>query len=427
MTVPAANGRGRPIAIALILAALVAGLGYAAAASFGWLPEREEPPPPWTLTPDPRPPPELLGGDDGPPLRGLVLTPVAEGFEEPVAAVAEPGTGRMFVLERRGVVRLLTRSGVAPDPVLDLTDRVSIERSLERGLVGIALHPDYASNRRVFLSYTDTTTDLVVAEYRASDTGTSFGHEPVAELLRVEQPGLYHHGGTMLFGPDGYLWIGLGDGGGTGGPDPHGHAQDPATLKGTLTRIDVNRTVGDLPYGIPRDNPYLRDESAAPEVWAFGLRNPWSFAFDSDAIYIADVGDVTWEEINVLSRAASAGANFGWSIFEGPECMRGLLCDEIDAVEPIVTLPRERVCAVIGGPVYRGSAIPELHGHYFYGDYCFGWIRSILVSRGRVVEHLDWEPHLGARRQLNAFAVDEAGEVYAIFMSGDIFRIDPVR
>jgi glucose/arabinose dehydrogenase len=162
-------------------------------------------------------------------------------------------------------------------------------------------------------------------------------------------------------------------------------------------------------------------------VWAYGLRNPWAYTFDRGLLYIADVGAVDWEEVNILAIADSAGANFGWSVFEGPECMRELLCDLPDAVAPVVAIPREGSCAIIGGPVYRGSAIPELRGRYVYGDYCFGWIRTLRFDGERVVEHIDWRDQLQGVRLLTAFAVDLEGEVYVLSLDGRIHRIDPVR
>lgn len=407
------------IAIVLIAFALVPGGGTA--------------PHPWEATPPAsRPPVSMPAPDDGDPLLGLRLTLIVDGLDEPVAASGPAGTDRLFVLERRGTVRLLEGGRLAPQPVIDLTDRVSVEGSLERGLVGIALHPGFDGNGRVFLSYTDTTTDLVVAEFRAMPDRSTFEADPVAELLRVEQPGLYHHGGTMVFGPDGHLWIGLGDGGGRGGPDPHGYGQDPDALQATLIRIDVDIPGEDadgneLAYAVPGDNPFVTEGGGAPEVWAFGVRNPWAFTFDEGLLYLADVGAESWEEINVVAIPRSRGANFGWSVFEGPECMQELLCDLPDAIDPVVAVPREGSCAIIGGPVYRGDAIPELSGRYFYGDYCFGWIRTLWFSDGRVVEHFDWSDQIAVENLLTNFAVDGHGEVYVLRLDGQVYRIDPVR
>jgi glucose/arabinose dehydrogenase len=388
----------------------------------------------WSSVLPARPPPRSIPAetDSGGLLVGLQLTLVAEGLEEPVAAVGQAGTDRLFVLERRGTIRLLDRGRLVPRPVVDLTDRVSVEGSLERGLVGMALHPAFDANGRVFLSYTDATTDLVIAEFRAMPDRATFGADPIAELLRVEQPGLYHHGGTMHFGPDGYLWLGLGDGGGRGGPDPRWYGQNPATLQGTLVRIDVDTTGRDadgntLAYAVPGGNPFVSGDGGAPEVWAFGLRNPWGFTFDEGLLYVADVGAEQWEEINVVSIERSAGANFGWSVFEGPECMQELLCDLPDTVDPVVAVPREGSCAIIGGPVYRGEAIPELSGRYFYGDYCFGWIRTLWFSGGRVVEHFDWSGQIAVENGLTNFAVDGHGEIYVLRLEGQVYRIDPVR
>lgn len=385
---------------------------------------------PWELAAPLLPAPSSLQGIvNRPALRGLVATTVVTGLEEPSSAAAVPATNRFYVLEKPGRVRLVVNYQVHPDPVLDLTGELLIDE--ERGLVGIALHPEFALNGRAFLSFTDLENDLVIAEYHAVDGGTRF-HPLATEVLRIAQPGRYHHGGTLRFGPDGYLWIGLGDGGGVGGQDPHGHGQNPATILGTLIRIDVDEseTFEDgtaRPYRVPPDNPFVGSDDGADEIWAYGFRNPWGFALDRDLLYVADVGHTTFEEINVLPIAQAAGANFGWSIFEGPECMQGPLCDVPDLVPPVLALDRERLCAVIGGPVYRGAAIPEIGGRYFFGDYCVGWVRSIRVANGVVVEYLDWSRHIPEKRQLSAFFTDGFGEMHLMYMDGTIIRIEPAR
>lgn len=361
--------------------------------------------------------------------RPVKLTLVLAGLELPTAAVAEPGTERWYVLEKEGRVRRVVAGRLQAAPVVDITDRVVTEFDIgERGLVGIALHPGFADNRRVFLSYTGLDGDLVIVEHQASEDGASFSSDAVAELLRVEQPGQTHHGGRLLFGPDGYLWIGLGDGGGGATPDPHGHAQNPETLPGTLLRIDVDveRTDGDRAYGIPPDNPFVDAGGGAPEVWAYGLRNPWGFTIDDGLLYVADVGDVTFEEITILPLAESRGANFGWGVFEGPMCVKPARCDQIDAVGPTLGLPRPGLCAVIGGPVYRGEAIPHLVGRYIYGDYCTGAVASVLYRDGEVLEHFDWRRHTGPGYNITGLFEDGFGEIHVIERFGLILRLDPV-
>jgi glucose/arabinose dehydrogenase len=363
--------------------------------------------------------------------RVMTLTPVLDGLRLPTAGIAEPGTDRWYILEKEGWVRQVVGGVLQPQVVLDIEGRVWSEGEAgERGLVGIALHPGFERNRRVFLSYTDTAGDLVVVEHQASEDGAAFSEDPVAEILRVGQPGQYHHGGRLVFGPDGYLWIGLGDGGG-GGPDPHGHAQNPSVLLGSLLRIDIDAVRGMAgrsvrAYAIPPDNPFVGSGEGAPEVWAYGLRNPWGFSFDGGVLYIADVGDVTFEEINIMPTAESRGVNFGWGAFEGPLCIKPDHCDEIDSMPPILTLSRPGLCAVIGGPVYRGSAMPRLVGHFVYSDYCTGAIVTVKYEDGEVVEHLDWRNHTGPGYNITGLFEDGFGEIHAIERFGQILRLDPV-
>lgn len=365
--------------------------------------------------------------------RPVKLTLVVAGLRLPTSAIAEPGTDRWYVLEKEGWVRRVVGGRLEREPVLDLASDVTSEGEIgEEGLVGIALHPSFRHNRRVFLSYTELSGDLVVVEYRADDDGATFMPDPVAEVVRVPQPGKTHHGGRLLFGPEGYLWIGLGDGGGGATPDPHGHAQDPRSLLGSLLRIDVDLVPETADgrrraYSIPPDNPFADSETGAPEVWSFGLRNPWGFTIDDDVLYIADVGDVDFEEINILPVDEARGANFGWGVFEGPMCVRADRCDQIDAVGPTLGLPRPGLCAVIGGPVYSGSSIPHLTGRYVYGDYCTGAIATVYYDDGEVIEHLDWRDHTGPGYNITGLFEDGFGEIHIIERFGLILRLDPVE
>jgi hypothetical protein len=362
--------------------------------------------------------------------RPLRLTPVVDGLELPTAAVAEPETDRWYVLEKEGRVRRVVGGRLESKLVLDLSGRVTSEGEAgEAGLVGIALHPSFDDNRRVFLSYTDLSGDLVIAEYRAVDDGATFVSEPVAEILRVAQPSKTHHGGRLLFGPEGYMWIGLGDGGPAGEtPDPHGHGQNPLTLLGSLLRIDVDvvsEAADGTPraYGIPPDNPFADSDAGAPEVWAYGLRNPWGFTIDDGVLYLADVGHVTAEEINILPLIDSRGANFGWGVFEGPYCHQPERCDEIDAVHPTLGLLRPGLCAVIGGRVYRGTTAPWLVGRYVYSDYCTGAVSTVLYADGEVREHLDWRDHTGGGYNITDIFEDGFGEIHVIHRFGLILRL----
>ena len=318
-------------------------------------------------------------------------------------------------MERAGRVRVLEDMRLSEEPALDLTDRVFSVGGWETGMLGIALHPDYDTNGRAFITFTAVEDKaLVLAEFIAHvPGGAAFDRQSYRELLRVEQPGHFHQGGTIRFGPEGNLWVGLGDGGSPSDDDPtgvqqdrFGFAQDPATLQGTIVRIDVD---AGAPYGVPMDNPFVGGDEGAPEVWAYGLRNPWSFAFDGDLLFVADVGHVGWEEVSVVSWRQDGGTNFGWSVMEGPE--------------PVIALARPDLCAVIGGPVYRGSAIPDAVGEYFYADLCSGWVRSARIEDGVLVGERVRIQATASVAMVTAFLVDDAGEMYLMTYDGEIHRI----
>jgi glucose/arabinose dehydrogenase len=236
-------------------------------------------------------------------------------------------------------------------------------------------------------------------------------------LLEIDQPAGNHNGGMVAFGPDGYLWISTGDGGGAN--DQFDQGQRPDTLLGTMLRIDVD---GD-PYAVPTANPFADGGEGAAEVWAYGLRNPWRFSFDGDRLYIADVGQNEIEEVDVVEVEQREALNFGWPIMEGTNCFRSSSCSSDGLVLPVVEYPHGEGCSVTGGYVYRGTAIPELVGHYFYGDYCSGWVRSFLVADdGSVGEEREWLPR-GTLAGLTSFGVDATGELYAMTTNGTIWRI----
>jgi glucose/arabinose dehydrogenase len=237
----------------------------------------------------------------------------------------------------------------------------------------------------------------------------------------VPQPHKYHQGGGIAFDPAGHLWLSFGDGGGIG--DRYGNGQDPTTLNGTLVRIDIDN--GD-PYAIPPGNPWLGSDAGADEVWAYGLRNPWRFAIDGDQIVIADVGQYEAEEVNVVT-AGDGGYNFGWPVMEADACFDATECDATSMTAPVLTLPHERLCAIIGGPVYRGTDIPELHGHYLFGDHCVGWVRSAPLLDGSLGSVTDWEAELGTLGHITSIGVDHDGELLVVNLEGELLRIVPVR
>jgi glucose/arabinose dehydrogenase len=338
----------------------------------------------------------------------LKLAEVARGFEQPVLALSPPGDSRLFVVDQPGRIWVFGDDG--SEVFVDLRDDVVFGG--ERGLLGLAFHPDYADNGRFFVNYTGVGGATRISELQASPDRNSARGDGQQILLEIGQPARNHNGGMIGFGPDGHLWIATGDGGGAN--DRFDQGQRPDTLLGALLRVDVS-VPGE--YSIPDDNPFIAG-GGAPEVWAYGLRNPWRFTFDDALLYVADVGQNKYEEINRIPVDASRGGNFGWPLFEGIDCFHGP-CDETDTIAPVVVYGHDEGCSVTGGYVYRGSAIPELAGHYFYGDYCGGWIRSLSPAG----ETFDWISASGDRA-ITSFGRDAAGEVYVVVAGGAIFRLE---
>lgn len=349
---------------------------------------------------------------------GLALELVADGLSIPVAATAPPGDDRIFVIEQTGTVRIIDETGVVAEPYLDLT-RFIEDEGLEQGLLSLAFHPDFADNGRVFVSFTNTEGDNRIVEYRQDPTDPDrLDFTTGRRILAIDQPHEYHNGGTLHFGPDGNLWVGIGDGGGIG--DPWRNGQNPHSLPGTMLRIDVD---GGRPYAIPDDNPFADGVDGAPEVWAYGLRNPWTFSFtDEGEIVIAEVGHEVWEEI-IVADIDSGGANYGWPVVEGPDCFEAETCDADGFVPADLLVKHERACAIVGGPVYRGAAIPELHGEYFYGDFCVGWVRSARWDGDRFLQPTEWSRQFGEIPQTTALAEDGHGEILLLTREGAVFRI----
>jgi glucose/arabinose dehydrogenase len=344
----------------------------------------------------------------------LSLTEIAAGFTRPVFVAAPPGDERLFVVQQDGRIELL-RDGERLGTFLDLSDLVSFGG--EQGLLGLAFHPDYPADGRFYVDYTNRRGDTVVAEYRVSGDPDRADPESGRVLLTAEQPASNHNGGMIAFGPDGLLYVGMGDGGGAG--DPYDSGQDAGSLLGSILRLDV---AGD-PYAIPPDNPYA-DGGGAAEVWAKGLRNPWRFSFDLGLVYIADVGQDSWEEINVAD-VAVPGQNFGWPLMEGGHCFRVDDCDPTRVILPILEYGHTGGdCSVTGGYVYRGRAIPELAGAYFYGDYCSGRIASFRGDRDGIYEQHDWSDSLGRVPGLTSFGIDGTGEIYLTSEAGAVYRLE---
>ena len=342
--------------------------------------------------------------------------PVASGLNNPIGiANAGDGSGRLFILEQEGKICILQAGTLAAEPFLDISDRVGC--CGERGLLGLAFHPRYSENGYFYVNYTDRERSTVIARYQVSaenpdqaDAGSELN------LLTIAQPYPNHNGGAVVFGPDGYLYLGLGDGG--SGGDPHGNGQSTATLLGKILRIDVDQ--GEL-YSIPADNPFVSG-GGLPEIWAYGLRNPWRISFDrlTDDLYIADVGQNAWEEINFMAAGSPGGANFGWNYLEATHPYQGNPPEGLELVEPVAEYSHDQGCSVTGGVVYRGIELASWQGVYLYGDYCSGilwglvrnplgvWLNGVLFETGS---------------SITSFGEDEGGEVYMTDYAGTLYRL----
>jgi glucose/arabinose dehydrogenase len=374
------------------------------------------PPPPTTTT---LPPPTTTTVPLD-PLRGLALETIATGFERPTFVTALPGDDRLFVVEAVGRIRIVDDGGtVLPEAFLNIRNKVG-STSIEQGLLGLAFHPRFDENGRFFVYYTRSDDDSVVAEYRVGADPNRADETGERVILTLQQPDVRHNAGMLQFGPDGFLYIATGDGG-AGGASVNG--QDPGTLLAAILRIDVDS--GD-PYAIPDDNPFVAG-GGAPEVWAYGLRNPWRFAIDAteNILYIADVGQESREEVNAVL-LEPVGYNFGWPAVEGTRCFFERGCDPSDYVLPILDYSHDVGLSITGGYVYRGRAIPELTGHYFYADWVREWIRSFRLEGGAPAAEQDWTADLQPG-QINSFGVDGAGELLVATWDGLLGRIVPIR
>jgi glucose/arabinose dehydrogenase len=347
------------------------------------------------------------------------LEPVVTGLRRPVAVRnAGDGSSRLFIVEQPGLIRIVDGSVLRTTAFLDISGRVR-DSSNEQGLLGLAFHPDYENNGRFFVNYTDLDGNTVVSEFSRSD-GDPNRADPMSEMIiiTIEQPRSNHNGGDVAFGPDGYLWIATGDGGGSG--DPDGNGQNKRTLLGKLLRIDVDRG---STYTIPPDNPFIDDPEARNEIWAFGLRNPWRFSFDRSTsdLFIGDVGQGTYEEIDFEARQSSGGRNYGWNIMEGSHCFQNGGCSSDGITLPIAEYDHDSGCSVTGGYVYRGGRFPALRGMYLFGDYCSGTIWALAPSDtngwfSAIVSESD--------ARISSFGEDEDGELYvADLASGAVYKV----
>jgi glucose/arabinose dehydrogenase len=331
-------------------------------------------------------------------------------LEQPVAMAVRPGDPALYVAEKVGRVVALDEGGEAR-PVLDLRGRVSL--GSEQGLLGLAFSPE---GDFLYVDLTDLQGDTRVLEFAVTDTGVNPGSE--RQILFVDQPFSNHNGGQLAFGPDGYLYIALGDGGSAGDPDDN--AESLGTLLGKVLRIQP-RGSGEGRYQIPPDNPFVGRANARPEIWAYGLRNPWRFSFDRESgdLWIGDVGQGTWEEVDVEPVGSGGGVDYGWDRLEGTHPYEGGPVD--DAVPPVYEYPHDGgVCAVTGGYVYRGEEIPALRGAYVFGDFCRGRLEAFLLRDGEARGHRALGPVV---ENLASFGEDAEGELYALSLSGPVYRL----
>lgn len=378
-----------------------------------------------TLLPDPLPAKDIftVAGT----LQGVQLRQVLSGLDNPVA-VTHAGDSRLFITLRGGRIVIVQGESLLPQPFLDIRERVNAA-GFEQGLLSVAFHPRYSENGFFFVNYTNLQGDTVVERYQVS-AGNPNQADPASRrtLLTIDQPFNNHNGGQLQFGPDGFLYIGMGDGGGAF--DPACRAQNTDTLLGKLLRIDVDQNVSSAPfYGIPADNPFRGAGGLPDEVWASGLRNPWRFSFDRETgdLWIGDVGQAQREEISFQPAASGGGENYGWKVMEGTRCSRRDACsdsvpqcDSPAYTDPVLEYDHETGCSVTGGYVYRGASLPQLRGTYFFGDFCTGQVwAAARQGNGFVVRRL-----AETAGQLSAFGEDQAGELFLVTLTGRLLRLE---
>lgn len=350
---------------------------------------------------------------------GVLAVVVTDELSSPVHLAAPVGDDRLFVVEQRGRILIVENGALQPTPFLDIRDEVAFGG--ERGLLSVAFDPDYATTGHFWVNYTSLPDGATrIERYTVSADPDIADASSAVLVLEVEQPAGNHNGGQLAFGPDGMLYIGMGDGGGC--CDQFENSQDLSTLLGDILRIDVRATTA--PYVIPSDNPYVGSTTARAEIWASGLRNPWRFSFDRESgqLWIADVGQGMWEEINVVD-GNEAGLNYGWPIIEGTHCFQATTCDMDGLVLPVHEYSHADGCSVTGGFVYRGDRVLDLQGHYVYSDYCQGFLRSFRMSGGVATDHEEW--NVGDIGQVTSFGEDADGEIYILSTNGTLYRIEP--
>jgi glucose/arabinose dehydrogenase len=347
----------------------------------------------------------------------ITLSTVVTGLSSPVGMEsAHDGTGRFFVVQQGGTIRIVQNGAISATPFLDITSLV--ESGGEKGLLGLAFHPNFSTNRKFYVDYTHRTgTQLqtFIVEYLVSAGNPNLADTSTARiLLTINQPFDNHKGGQLVFGADGFLYIGMGDGG--SGGDPQGNAQNTNALLGKILRIDVNTTSAGKPYDIPAGNPFAAG-GGAPEVYAYGFRNPWRFSFDAatSRLFVGDVGQDAFEEVDIVE----IGMNYGWNVMEGTHCYNASTCSSAGLTPPIVDYAHSEGESVTGGFLYRGTAIPGMVGRYIFGDFISGKI-WILTESGAT-----WNQTLALStgRGISSFARDDNGEIYVIDYGGNVLKV----
>lgn len=344
-----------------------------------------------------------------PDIAGKVqLVEVVRGLARPVALVAAPGDARkrLFVVEQHvGRIRVLEGGKLLPKPFFEIDAKIS--KGNEQGLLGLAFHPQFATNGRLFVNHTAADRNTHIVEYKAAGDAVDMASRK--EIIEIDQPYSNHNGGNLAFGPDGKLWVGMGDGGSAG--DPKRAGQDPKALLAKMLRFDVEAA------------------KPVPEIVHMGVRNPWRFSFDpkDGALYIGDVGQNLWEYVFVVANDGRKH-NFGWNVVEGSHCYNAPACDKSAFTPPVAEYSHDDGCSITGGFVYRGKALPMLDGRYFYTDFCTGLLRSFVWRAGAIGEHWDWKQALdkeGVLSQISSFGVDHDGELYVVLLTGAIWKLAP--
>lgn len=362
------------------------------------------------------------GNKTGTTLHGVRLQRVFEELElsVPVFMLQAPDDNdHWYVVEKHGRILRVDSNTKQAGLFIDLSDRVDSGPN-EAGLLGMAFHPEYATNGQVYLSYTtdDSSLTSIISRMKRSDDGSSLLADSEEILIKVKQPYSNHNGGHIAFGPDGYLYIGLGDGG--SGGDPKGHGQNTQTLLGAMLRIDVNKGT---PYAIPPDNPFASDAGTSeikgrPEIYAWGLRNPWRWSFDKSTgdLWVADVGQNAWEEINLMTRPG----NYGWNGKEGTHCYESSNCKNPEFIDPVLEYDHDQGCSVTGGYVYRGSKIAALQGSYLYADFCSGTIWAAKQKDKGIYESSEI---VSSGLNIASFGEGNDGEIYVVNLEGELYQL----